>query len=343
MISPALPLKILMVIPGNAHDHFSMIFARRQVEAIAQTGCRVQKFYLASRTAPVVLLRELRRFQQVLKNFQPDLVHAHYGTMTAFFCMVGTLKPLVITFRGSDLNPAPSENWLRHQFSHLLSQAATLRTARIICVSQQLRSRLWRPLARRYAEVIPMPVNLDVFHPMPRNLARQQLGWSMSEPVVLFNGGSHRQVKRLDLAEAAVRAAQAQWPQIKLTTLSGNADPQQIPLYLNAADVLLMTSDFEGSPNIVKEGLACNLPVVSVEVGDVAERLKDVHPSKIVERNPQILGRALVEVLQQNCRSNGRDIAQRDFAETVITKRVLAVYQEALQHTQCRLKFPGLF
>lgn len=324
--SPRLP-HVLMVIPGDADNLISMVFVRRQAEAIARTGCRVENFYLGTRKAPLALARKLQWFRRVLKESQPDLVHAHFGTLTAFFCTIGTLKPLVVTYRGSDLNPAPSDNWLRHQIGVLLSQLSALRAQRIICVSPQLRSLLWWPPARRRTEIIPMGVNLDFFNPSPCDQARQQLGWSRMERVVLFNAGSSPQVKRLDLAEAAVQAAQADCPGIRLVKLSGDVEPDQIPLFLSAADVLLMTSDYEGSPNIVKEAMACGLPVVSVDVGDVTERLRDVYPSKIVGRNSQELGKALVEVLNLNCRSNGREIAQREFSDPLIVDRILAVYQ----------------
>ena len=98
---------------------------------------------------------------------------------------------------------------------------------------------------------------------------------------------------------------------------------------MNGADSLLVTSDSEGSPNIVKEALSCNLPVVTVDVGDVRERLANVEPSRIVERDPHQIGRAVGEILMKRYRSNGRETIQEVTQERVAT-RILAVYGDAL-------------
>ncbi|NJO06276.1 MAG: glycosyltransferase family 4 protein [Chloroflexaceae bacterium] len=98
---------------------------------------------------------------------------------------------------------------------------------------------------------------------------------------------------------------------------------------MNAADCLLFTSDYEGSPNIVKEAMACNLPIVSVDVGDVVERLKDVQPSRIVQRDPHDLGQAVADILTMGKRSNGREIAERELSNEHIAKRIIDVYRQA--------------
>ena len=91
-----------------------------------------------------------------------------------------------------------------------------------------------------------------------------------------------------------------------------------------------MTSDSEGSPNVVKESIACGLPVVSVDVGDVSERVRDVRPSKIVSRDPEAIGKALAEILLKAERSNGPQIIQ-DLSVEKMALRTLRVYEEALK------------
>jgi len=83
---------------------------------------------------------------------------------------------------------------------------------------------------------------------------------------------------------------------------------EMMPIYLNAADVLLVTSLHEGSPNIVKEAMACNLPVVTVKCGDVSERLENVYPSRVVTSYaPRLIADAIMDVLQSKSKSNGRE------------------------------------
>jgi glycosyltransferase involved in cell wall biosynthesis len=320
-LSPNLP-RVLVVIPESADSTF--VFARRQVASLQDLGVAVQPFFLGSRQSPAALVAEWKRFRRAVREFDPDFVHAHYGTMTAFFCAVTTDRPLFITFHGSDLNPVPSIPGWRSFTGRLLSQLAALRAAQIVCVSGALRDRLW--WRRDRATVIPMGVDLSCFVPVPLVEARRTLGWSADERVVLFNAGRHPAVKRLDLARAAVAAAADLGGPIRFVVADGAAPPGSMPTLMSAADCLLITSDYEGSPTIVKEALACNLPIVSVAVGDVRDRLKGVEPSRIVSRDPVDIGRALAEVLAIRSRSNGR-ASVRDLDGTKIALRLLAAYQ----------------
>ncbi len=320
-------LRVLSVIPGAADDPGSMVFARRQTDVIESHDISVEKFFLGSRTSPLTLIREWLRLRQMIAKFNPDVLHCHYGTMTAFIGVCATSRPVVITYRGSDLNPVPSGNYLRTLFSHVLSQISALRASRIICVSRELVGRLlWR---RDKATIIPTGVDTVMFKPMPQIEARALLNWDVKVPVVLFNAGCSPEVKRLDLAEQAVVEAKRSLPNIKFAVLRGDVPPDDIPLYHNAADVLLVTSDFEGSPTIVQEAAACGLPVVSVDVGDVPERLHSVIPSKIAPRDAVSLGSALLEVISLKRRSNGPEIAAMEFSNAVVVSRVIKVLTAA--------------
>jgi teichuronic acid biosynthesis glycosyltransferase TuaC len=108
-----------------------------------------------------------------------------------------------------------------------------------------------------------------------------------------------------------------------------NVEPIRMPLYYQAADVLLCASLSEGSPNVVKEALACDLPVVSTPVGDVPERLTGVSPSYIVSRDPRKFGEAVVNILQTRQRSNGRERIMHLGLDQVAIQ-ILTVYQSVL-------------
>ncbi len=304
-----------------------MIFAKRQVASLARAGAVVETVHLSSRTDPRVVAREGLQLRRLARGFRPHVVHAHYGTVTALLCACVAPVPLVITFRGSDLNPAGLGGRTRSAIARLLSQCAALRAARIICVSASLKRRLWWGEAR--VAVIPTGVDLRAFHPRPRDEVRRELGWPLENRVVLFNVGRNPRTKRLDLAQAAFTRAQATRADLRLELIDGNEPPARIPSLLNAADCLLVTSDHEGSPNIVKEALACDLPVVSVDVGDVAERLAGVTPSRVVARSEVALAAALLDVVGSGRRCNGV-AAVRDLDESRIAERIIAVYHEAI-------------
>ncbi len=320
--------RVLFLIPGVAEGH-SMVFARRQEATLVEQGFRVEVFELRSRTSLRVVFQEFRRFRRTIRTFRPQVIHAHYGTVTAMFAALGAGRiPLVITYRGSDLNRLPSAQGLRPAAGRLLSQVAALRAARIVCVSRQLKNLLWWRRAR--VTVLPSGVDPDVFRPGCRKTLRAVLGWREDELVVLFNAGYDARNKRLDLARNAVREARQQAPSVRLEVLDGNVEPARVPDLMNAADCLLVTSDAEGSPTIVQEALATNLPVVSVDVGDIAERLEGVACSCVAERDPHALGRALAEVLSPPRRSDGRKRAP-EFSSTRIARELGRLYHEVMR------------
>jgi len=216
---------------------------------------------------------------------------------------------------------------LRSHAQKLLSHLAALRASRIICVSQQLAGRLW--WCRRKVAVVPSGVDLDLFFPIDRSAARDRLGWGRDERVVLFAAGASPAVKRLDLAEASMTHARELAGAVRFVVLRGDVPHQEMPFYLSGADCLLFTSDYEGSPDIIKESLVCNLPVVSVDVGDVPERLGGVHPSTVVAREPRALGTAVARVVSCAQRSNGRE-RTREISAEVVRDRIMLIYRQVV-------------
>lgn len=319
-------IKVLMVIPGKKNGS-SMIFAKRQTVAINEFGLNAKVFYLASRVNPFTLIKEWRRFREEIKNYQPDVIHAQFGTMTSFFCAFGSLKPLVVTFRGSDINPVPSANILRDIFGKFFSQVSILRAKRIICVSEEIRRRLW--WGKSKAIVLPTGVDTKTFFPIPQSEARKILGIRHNKKIIIFNAGKEPKVKRFDLAKAAFDKVREKMNDTEFVVLRGDLEPYKVVFYLNAADCLLLTSDFEGSPTIIQEAMACNLPIVSVDVGDVRERLKNVQPSIITERDPADISKGLTGVLKNEKRSNGFETA-KDISQENIAKKIVTLYGEIL-------------
>jgi teichuronic acid biosynthesis glycosyltransferase TuaC len=320
-------LRVISVIPYDPRKN-SMVFAKRQIECLAGYGVINNIFLLTSRLSLPKLYKEFKRLRHEIGSFHPDIVHAHFGTVTAFISVMASDVPVIITFRGSDLNRSGGVNFLKWISGHLLSQISALKADRIICVSEELKNILW--WKKGDAVVLPTGVDTSLFVPEERNKARSRLGWQPGERIVLFNAGSNPANKRLDLAESSVRLAEAVIGKISLKVLDGNTEPDEVPIYMNAADCLLLTSDKEGSPTVVQEALACNLPVISVPVGDVRKRLSGVVPSIMVEREPNEICKAIVEILSAPQRSNGREFVNTLSLEYV-TKEVVKIYHAVLK------------
>lgn len=333
-------LKVLMVIPASQSNPIDMIFARRQIDAIEKAGVQVLRFFLESRTSFTKLWHSLREIRKAQLHFKPNLVHAHYGAMTAFFSVIASKCPVVVTFRGSDINGDGYNNWLHDLTSRFLSQVSTLFAKGIICVSEGLRRNLWFGNKCDVVRVISEGINLEAFPLISREKAREHLGWPLNDKVILFNYGGRSRNKRIDLALAAIELTKKIIDNIRFEVLNGEIPPNIVPYYLNGADLLLLTSDKEGSPTIIKEAMACNLPIVSVPVGDVLERLADVIPSRVVERNVQAIGVAMAEIILTNKRSNGREIVKRELMDTKMTKQMIEFYHSILSTNQSKSKKP---
>jgi len=326
-------LRVLFVVPGDGQGS-SMIFVRRQAESLLREGVEVRSFYLGSRTSAWVLAQEFFRFRAELARFDPAVIHAHYGTVTAMFAALASgRRPLIVTYRGSDLNHSAASRGVRSWLGRLLSQLAALRASRIVCVSQGLCDRLW--WRRDRVSVLPTGVDCELFRPEAREAVRLRLGliehvWAASARVVLFNAGFDRRNKRLDLAERAVAIARDTLPDLRLEILNGEVDPSHVPELMNGSDCLLVTSDREGSPTVVQEALACGLPVVSVDVGDVAARLAGVSNTCIVPRDAAAIAHALVELTTLPLRTNG-PAGVDDFSSRRIAQRLCGLYGEVAQ------------
>ncbi len=305
-----------------------MVFAHSEIDRIAASGVTTAVLPFRSSMRPDLLIRQILSIRSRIREFRPDVVHVHFGTITAFATVIAADVPVIITFRGSDLNPSPTDGWIRNGIQNVLSNTAAKFADGVIVVSRQLRSRLW--FDHPNAHVIPSGVDLDAFRPSNRIEAREKLGWNVGDPIVLFNAGVNPKVKRLDLAEQAVGLLRQRVPNIHMHVLQGRTPHHELPLCMNAADCLLVTSDFEGSPDIVKEALASNLPIVSVDVGDVRERTLGVSGVEIVARDPQAIASAIERTISSAQRSNGREkVGELD--SKLIRDAVIRVYEELLR------------
>ena len=321
-------MRVLFIIPGEEQGN-SMIFAKRQLKSLQASKIEADGFYLSSRTNPFVMWSEFRRFRKKLSEFKPDLIHVHYGTITAFFAAYSNLKPLVITYHGSDLNYLKDESLLKEIFRKILSQLAALRSSQIICVSEALKSKLW--WKKSSVSIMPMGVNTDVFKPMDRADAQRKSGIQESEKVIIFNH-NNAAVKRLDIAEMAIKEVKEALPESRLYVLNGGVQQDEMVALLNASDCLLMCSDSEGSPTLIKEAMACNLPIVATDVGDIKQTIDQTSPYFITEQNPTALSNCLKKILASPTRSNGRNrVFELKIDEQSLTLKLINLYQNLIR------------
>lgn len=322
------PLHVMMVTnyaEAKKHSPWFGIFVDRQVASLKQAGVRINTFDIGTSHAPLHILSKWLELRRAVRKVAPDLVHGQYGTIVGIVAAFAG-KPAVISYCGNDLLRGSSVSLLRQLSGILLSHLAALRADGLICKSEQLRQALWWRKSR--AVVIPNGIDFNLFVPGPQREAREKLGWNLESPIAIVNAGDDTKRKGIDLAQAAMKLVRARIPNAELIVIS-NVDPGRMPLFYQAADVALCCSVAEGSPNMVKEALACNLPVVSTPVGDVPERLAGVFPSCIVSRNPKELGEAIVNIMRTRQRSNGREKVLHLSLEQA-ANLILSIYRSVL-------------
>jgi glycosyltransferase involved in cell wall biosynthesis len=303
-------------------------FLVEQVNRLRRAGMQVDVFSFRGRANPLRYAAAWRRLRagHDLSGF--DLVHAHFGQsgLVALPCPA----PLVVTFHGSDLQGVPGADgrltlsgWILRAMSRFVARRAT----KAIVVSAHMQSIL--PAAVE-AEVIPCGIDLQAFTPLAMAEARAELGLSPDSRLVLFVGDPANLIKRHALAVAAVARIDPKLD-ARLVTLHGEPH-SMVPVYMSACDALLVTSNHEGSPTAVKEALACGLPVVSVPVGDVTERLRGVPECRVCESDDlNEISTCLEELVRSPVRSAAGRNAVADLDHSVITTKLVNLYQDVVR------------
>jgi teichuronic acid biosynthesis glycosyltransferase TuaC len=304
------------------------VFVQRQVEALRREGLRCDVLYFRGYLSKMVYLRAALLFLRltISRRRRYRLVHVHGGEM-ALVTRLFFVRPMIATYHGDDILGYKSDDGPISRGSKIRSfvirQQANFFSA-TVTQSAEMHNRL--PLrAQSHDTIIHCGVDSARFFPTDQSEARRNLGWDDSERVALFAATKpYEPRKRIDLAEAAIKHAESDLGPIRLA-IAENLPPDSIPLMMNAADCLLLTSMAEGSPVVVKEALMCNLPVVATNVADIGETLAGVTPSSVCRHDPVELGAALIDVLSNRQRSNGRTKrADQDQANTV--QRLLGLY-----------------
>lgn len=241
-----------------------------------------------------------------------DIVHANYG-LTAPMAIAQPTRPIVISLWGSDVYGT---------FGRLSKTCARF-ADEVIVMSGRMAEAVGGDPA-----VIPHGVNFEWFKPCSQREACTEVGWDYEQNHVLFPWGKDRTVKDYPKAERVVAAARKQLADpIELHAISG-VPHERMPIYMNAADVMLMTSKWEGSPNSVREALACDLPVVATDVGDVAEHVSELPVSQVCASENELVD-ALVNALETTQSPNCRE-AVRHLSLDRMGADLLEVYSRAL-------------
>lgn len=286
-------------------------FVQEQVEELQARGLDVDVLVVGGKRRKLSYLDGARHFRRRTLERRYDLIHAHY-VFSGFIARLQHSVPVLVSFHGA----AEMVGWVG-----LLCKVLAPLADAVTVTSQQHK----RQLGRKDAHVVPCGVDLKLFGPAPKGEARHNLGLPLDKKLVLFVG-ILRPEKRLDVIQAAVEMLHRDDESVELVVATGQPH-QRIPLYMNACDVLALASDHEGSPVVIKEAMACNLPVVSVDVGDVAQVIGATEGCYICRREPADMAQKLRWTLDRGQRTDGRRVIQRLGLDATVDS-LLRIYEE---------------
>jgi len=290
-------------------------FVRAQADSVKSLGVEVDVLSMLGGHPTVRYPLGLMHLRQRLREKRADLVHAHYGYSVALASMQ-TKAPVVGSYCGSDLY-SPRQR--------VLCSWAGRRIAVPIVKNEEMK----RLLGRRDTVVLPNGVDLSVFRPGDRADARRRLSLAPDGVHVLFPYDPGRREKRHDLALETVRALQRSTGRPASLLVVHDQDRETYLRHLHAADAMLMTSAWEGSPNAVKEALACDLPVVSTRTGDVPAMVEGLRRSAAVEATPTSLAAALEIAITSEADGEG-PVRMSAYSSETAARRLLQCYRRAL-------------
>lgn len=306
-------MNVLFVFSGNNPKGISPII-KTQGESLSRNGLKIDYYAICGKglkgyAKNILPLRRATRKQHF------DIIHAH-NDLCGIVAAISTPGPTVTSLMGSEVYGGIIRLLVIRFFTHFIWQG-TIVKSRLMA----------NKVSRNRTMVIPNGVDLDKFNKINRTKAQGMVGFSPNKKNVLFLADPSRHEKNYNLAQTAISKLNEK--NIKLHCIY-QVEHGKIPGYLNAADVLLLTSRWEGSPNVIKEALACECPVVSTQVGDVEELLKDLPGCYITTNDPADVAEKIEKALATGTTAESRD-KMKSYAIDIIAEKVKAFYYSIIK------------
>lgn len=303
-------MTILIVCSGNKGRINP--FITEQADSLQKEGID-SAYFVIKKKGILGYLSYLRKLKQHIRTTPCDLVHAHYG-LSGLLATLQRKIPVVVTFHGSDIK---KRKVLR--FSRIAARLA----AHNIVVERSFKGLLG---SVHKTSVIPCGVDFDTFFEMDQREARRLLGYGGEQDIVLFASSFDNPVKNYPLAKAAIELSGTKPLLIELK----NYSRPEVNLLMNAADVLLMTSFTEGSPQVIKEAIACRLPVISTAVGDVEELSRRTDGITIVPYDARAIANELDNKLIAKRRIQSNSVVH-EYNNRSIALKIKDIYSDILK------------
>ena len=321
-------MKVLFVCSGNSKDFEIIPFIKEQGESLKEEGVDLDYY-------PVVgkglwgYIKAGFRLRKLLKKKQVDLIHAHF-IYSGYTALIGAGRkiPVVLSLMGSDANgeyKGKNKVVLSSRISSFLTWFIQPFVKAIISKSNNIEASVY---LKRKSFIIPNGVNMEKFRP-------QALNNNSGKKKVLFLASKTKSGKNFPLVQAAI--AQLGRADVELIC-PYPVNHDEVPKYLNEANVLVFPSFMEGSPNVIKEAMACNCSIVSTDVGDVSWVIGETKGCYLASFDPVDFAKKIelaIHFSQVNGRTKGRQrLIALGLQMNTVAKRIMAVYKKSLGSRQ---------
>ena len=324
-------MKILLVHSGNAvgGDSSKYTFVREQGEELRNLGCEIA-YYAVVGKGMMGYLRNVKPLRKKIQEFQPDIVHAHYGLCGMVAILAARKKvPVVVTCHNGETLT---------KYGNIISSLAIRRADYTICVAQHIYDKLY--LKPKPYMIQPCGIDLKDLPLVDKAVAQKEMNLSPDKINILFGGSFSNARKNAPLAHAAIAILEKE--NLKLETINHKSFPinliemkgfnrQQVAMLLNGCDMLLLPTKSEGSPQVLKEAMACNCPIVATDVADIAYLLQGVTNSYVTTFDPSDVADKIKRVIECGERTNGRErINELKLDNPFVAETIKGIYESVL-------------
>ena len=309
-------MKILVVSRLKSNNKISTI-TLNQMSSIEKLGHDLTYFSI-KKGGFSGYFQSILKLKKLLRKEKFDIIHAHYSFSGAIASLSGC-KNLVVSLMGSDTKKGVFTWIILNYFLKLIWQ-------NVIVKSEEMKRKIIDINPKINCSIIPNGVNFEKFLFIDKLEARKKLGLNDNSKIILFPSNPDRPEKGFNLAKEAVQRIESSFENLELIHLNGISNDLMY-LYYNAADAVLLTSMREGSPNVIKEAMACCRPIIATNVGDVKHVIENVENCKVTTFNPQSIADELLNVLYSNViKTNGRKKIDW-LEESIIAKKIIDFYK----------------
>jgi teichuronic acid biosynthesis glycosyltransferase TuaC len=321
-------MRVLYVSSGKKNDEPSAI-VKAQAISLINEGVEVEQFTIVNKGLKGYL-NEARRLKRYLKSNKVDIIHAHYGFSGIVGLLAKKREKLLVSFMGDDLvgsnNADGSVSFKSKIIAFINNMVSWIFYNYNIVKSREMLTKIYSSKV----EIIPNGVNLNTFYIKDKIEARKELGLGLEKKIAIFVSDPERVEKNYKLAEDVINEVNRK-VNIELIPVF-NLPQNELNNYYNAADLLVMTSFHEGSPNVIKEAMACSCPLVCTNVGDVEWLIDNTNGCLLAPYDVELYAEKVLQVLnyaQNYNRTNGRERLQSiNLDAKSVAVRILDIYKK---------------